>query len=109
MNVLAPVTDASWSLFEFKMVLCPRQDPDEDPVTCVNVTHCSSWTHRSAQFRRERDSLSNSTLLVKMTLSSPVSEKSDPRVVAFTTGAKRRQLTKTAAKYSMAAIASHRT
>ena len=44
-KVLAPVTDASWSLVEVKVSLCPRQDPDEDPFTCVNVTHRVSRKH----------------------------------------------------------------
>ena len=39
MKVLALVTDTLWSLVELKMALCPRQDPDGDPVTYVYVTH----------------------------------------------------------------------
>ena len=108
-KVLAPVTDASWSLFEFKMVLCPRQDPDGDPVPYVNVTHRLSREHWRPQSRTERDLLSNSTLLVKTTLSSPVLTNRTVWADAFTTGAKMRQFTKTAAKDSMASIASHRT
>ena len=38
-KVLALVTDTLWSLVELKMALCPRQDPDGDPVTYVYVTH----------------------------------------------------------------------
>ena len=39
MKVLVLVTDTLWSLVEVKMALCPRQDPDGDPVTYVYVTH----------------------------------------------------------------------
>ena len=43
-----------------------------------------------------------------MTLSSPVLENSDIWVEASITGAKRKQLTKTAAKYSMGATVIHK-
>ena len=49
--------------------------------------------------------VSNSTLLVKTKLSSPVLENRDKRVVASVTGAKRRQLTETAVRYSKVAMA----
>ena len=71
MKVLAPVTVASWSMVELKVALCPRQDPDEDPVTWVNVTHRALREHWSLQSRTERNVLLNSTLLVKIKLSSP--------------------------------------
>ena len=45
MKVLAPGTDTAWVLVEVKVSLCPRQDPDEDPVTWVNVTHHASLEH----------------------------------------------------------------
>ena len=44
-KVLAPVTDASWSLVEVKVSLCPRQDPHDDPITWVNVAHRASREH----------------------------------------------------------------
>ena len=44
-KVLAPVTDTAWVLVEVKVSLFPRQDPDEDPVTWVNVTHHASLEH----------------------------------------------------------------
>ena len=49
--------------------------------------------------------VSNSTLLVKTKLSSPVLENRDKRVVASVTGAKRKQLTETAVRYTKATIA----
>ena len=50
--------------------------------------------------------VSNSTLLTKTKLSSPVLENPDIRVVASVTGAKRRQLTETAAtRYFKVAMA----
>ena len=49
--------------------------------------------------------VSNSTLLVKTKLSSPVLENRDIRVMACVTGAKRRQLTETAVRYSKVAMA----
>ena len=45
MKVLAAGTDTAWVLVEVKVSLCPRQDPDEDPVTWVNVAHCASLEH----------------------------------------------------------------
>ena len=87
------------------MAACPRQDPDEDPFTRVNVTHRASRTHCRPQSKTERDVVSNSTLLVKTKLSSPVLENRDKRVVASVTGAKRRQLTETAVRYSKVAMA----
>ena len=48
--------------------------------------------------------VSNSTLLVKTKLSSPVLENRDKRVVASVRGAKRRQLTETAVRYSKVAM-----
>ena len=45
MKVLAPVTVTSWSVVELKVASCPRQDPDEDPVTLVNVMHRASREH----------------------------------------------------------------
>ena len=49
--------------------------------------------------------VSNNTLLVKTKLSSPVLENRNKRVVASVTGAKRRQLTETAVRYSKVAMA----
>ena len=49
--------------------------------------------------------VSNNTLLVKTKLSSPVLENRDKRVVASVTGAKRRQLTEIAVRYSKVAMA----
>ena len=45
-KVVAPVVDTKCgALVEVKMAACPRQDPDEDPVTWVNVAHCASLEH----------------------------------------------------------------
>ena len=49
--------------------------------------------------------VSNSTLLVKTKLSSPVLENRDKRVVVSVRGAKRRRLTETAVRYSKVAMA----
>ena len=87
------------------MAACPRQDPDEDPFTRVNVTHRASRTHCRPQSKTERDVVSNSTLLVKTKLSSPVLENRDIRIMAPVTGAKRIQLTETAVRYSKVAMA----
>ena len=104
-KVVAPVADTKWALVELKIAACPRQDPIEDPFTRVNVTHRASQTHWRPQSKTERDVVSNSTLLVKTKLSSPVLENRDIRVMASVTGAKRRQLTETAVRYSKVAMA----
>ena len=104
-KVVAPVVDTKCgALVEVKMAACPRQDPDEDSFTRVNVTHRASRTHWRPQSKTERDVVSNSTLLVKTKLSSPVLENRDKRVVASVRGAKRRQLTETAVRYSKVAM-----